>query len=498
MITTMMETKISILLIEDNPGDSRLIMEMLSEKDMFTSDLQCRTRLSQGLEQLDSQRADVILLDLGLPDSRGLEALRKLRARAPEIPVVVLTGLDDESIALEAVREGAQDYLVKGSINGKVLWRVIKYAIERHSLETLLESIFHSASVGMYILREGRFILTNPKFQNLTGYSADELLGMNSQDIVFEKDREAVRYDAGEMLRFQRKTPYEFRCLCKSGEVIWVMESVATIQYKGERALLGSVTDINEKKKIDAQMLNLGKLVAVGDLAAGIAHEVNNPLTVIMGYAQLLLENPGLPANIETDLRSIYDESQRVVKIIQNLLRFARRSEPGRDLVDLNDVIARALELQRYDLMKNNVALMTTLEPGLPCILADYNQMLQVVLSVLTNAQQALKEVPKNRTLDIATAADKKFVRISVSDNGPGIAPENINRIFDPFFTTKEVGSGNGLGLSVCHGIVSQHDGKILVDSSPARGATFVIELPLPPDASDTTDDTGAKQAHIG
>ena len=470
---------VKILLIEDNPGDVRLIREMLSDAELFNCALECTARLSKGLEHLAGQPVDIVLLDLGLPDSQGLDTLAKVCSQVPGIPVVVLTGMDDEGLALEAVRQGAQDYLLKGAINGRALWRVITYGIERKASEKLLEDIFHTSTIGMYITREGRFILTNPQFQKITGYRADELQGSVSLEIVFADDRDMVRDYAVEMLKGQRLTAYEFRYITRSGEIRWALESVASVLYKRERVLLGSFMDIHEKKKIDSQMLIAGKLASIGELAAGIAHEINNPLTIVTGYAQLLLESDNIPKDMADDLQKIYDESQRVVKIIQNLMRFARRNNPGRDSVDVNEVIGRALELQHYEMVKNNITLTTHLAGDLPLLMADFNQLQQVFLSIITNAQQAVMEARGKRKITLSTSAEKGFIRISIADNGPGIPAENMTRIFDPFFTTKEVGRGSGLGLSVCHGIVSEHNGKIYVESAPGKGATFVVELPM-------------------
>lgn len=480
---------IKILLIEDNPGDVRLIREMLSDAELFNCVLECTARLSSGLEYLAGKPADIVLLDLGLPDSQGLDTLAKVCSQVPGIPVVVLTGMDDEGLALEAVRQGAQDYLLKGAINGRALWRVITYAIERKASEKLLEDIFHTSTIGMYITREGKFILTNPQFQKITGYHAEELQGSVSLEIVFADDRDTVRNCAVEMLKGQRHAAYEFRYVTRSGEIRWALESVASVLYKRERVLLGSFMDVNEKKKLDSQMLIAGKLASIGELAAGIAHEINNPLTIVTGYAQLLLENDSIPKDMAADLQKIYDESQRVVKIIQNLMRFARRNNPGRDSVDVNEVIGRALELQHYELVKNNITLTTNLAGNLPLLMADFNQLQQVFLSIMTNAQQALMETKGKRKITLSTVSEKGFIRISIADNGPGIPEENMTRIFDPFFTTKEVGRGSGLGLSVCHGIVSEHDGKIYVESTPGKGATFVVELPTPVSKAPAADD---------
>jgi len=487
---------VKILLIEDNPGDVRLIKEMLSDTEIYDSVLECSSRLSSGLSYLAGNTVNIILLDLELPDSQGLDTLNRVCAQVPGIPVVVLTGLNDESVALEAVRRGAQDYLVKGSISGRVLWRVINYAIERKASEQLLEDIFRASTIGLYIASGGKFVLANPQFQRITGYSEDEITGVSALGLVLEDDRESVRQHTTDMLKGQRAMPYEFRYTSKSGEIRWAMQSVATILYKRERVLLGSFMDINEKKKLDSQMLIAGKLASIGELAAGIAHEINNPLTIVMGYAQLLLEDESITEDVSNDLHTIYNECQRVVKIIQNLLRFARRNNPGKDLVDINEVIGRALELQQYELVKNNIALTTHLANNPPLLTADFNQLQQVFLSILTNAQQALREKKGKRKIVLSTSTEKDLIRISIADNGPGIAAVNMTKIFDPFFTTKEVGSGSGLGLSVCHGIVSEHNGIIYVESIEGKGATFIVELPL--SADDINKTYVEKNASVG
>jgi two-component system NtrC family sensor kinase len=161
--------------------------------------------------------------------------------------------------------------------------------------------------------------------------------------------------------------------------------------------------------------------------------------------------------------------------------------------VDVNEVIGRALELQHYDLVKNNIALTTHLASGLPLLMADFNQLQQVFISIMTNAQQALAETKGKRKITLTTSAEKGFVRISIADNGPGIAAGDMTRIFDPFFTTKEVGRGSGLGLSVCHGIVSEHEGKIYVESTPGKGAAFIVELPSADDNAAPSQDKKAR-----
>jgi CheY-like chemotaxis protein len=221
------------------------------------------------------------------------------------------------------------------------------------------------------------------------------------------------------------------------------------------------------------------KLASIGELAAGVAHEINNPLTGVMGYAQLLMDKQDVSQDVKDDLQKIYEESQRAVKIVQNLLRFARRYKPEKEHADINDLLERTLELEGYKLRTSNISLTINLVPELPLILADSNQLQQVILNLITNAEQAMVRTKRKGKITVTTEKVKDYVRIAITDNGPGISPEHITRIFDPFFTTKEVGSGTGLGLSVSHGIITEHGGRIYAESESGKGATFIIELPV-------------------
>ncbi|MFN8559893.1 MAG: ATP-binding protein, partial [Dehalococcoidia bacterium] len=220
------------------------------------------------------------------------------------------------------------------------------------------------------------------------------------------------------------------------------------------------------------------KMASVGRLVSGVAHELNNPLTGIMGFAQLLLLRDLDPA-ARHEAETIRAEAERASKIVQNLLSFARRRSPERVPVDLNALIERVLSLWEYDLRVRDIVVRRDLGAGAPLIEADAHQIQQLLLNVLTNAAQALRAAGGGGAITVSTHAAGGYVRTHISDNGPGIAPDHLRRIFDPFFTTKPVGEGTGLGLTICYGIVEEHQGRITVESAPGQGATVVIDLPV-------------------
>jgi CheY-like chemotaxis protein len=233
-----------------------------------------------------------------------------------------------------------------------------------------------------------------------------------------------------------------------------------------------------ERRQLEQKAQLANRLASVGEMASGIAHEINNPLTGVIGYAQLLLQED-LPENIRKDLETINDGAQRVANVIQRLLAFARQYKPQRTYVNINDVIATTLDLRGYHLETSNIKVSMQLAPDLPVTIADAGQLQQVFLNLIVNAETEMKLARGSGRLSIKTQQIENNIRISFKDDGPGIAEENLERIFNPFFTTRQVGQGTGLGLSVCYGIVSEHGGRIYAESKPGKGATFIVELPI-------------------
>ena len=226
------------------------------------------------------------------------------------------------------------------------------------------------------------------------------------------------------------------------------------------------------------------KMAALGQLISGVAHELNNPLTSIVGYAQLLRARASQSDHSE-EARHIFEEAQRASAIVRNLLLFARGEKPERKRVRLNEIVKQTLELRNYELRVANVRLVVDLEPGLPAVLGDAHQMKQLMMNLLINAEQAVERAAGPGEIEVRTrsarAGGRRRVRLEVRDNGPGIPRGILARIFDPFFTTKPAGMGTGLGLSIVQAIAREHGGEVRVESEEGRGATFVVEQPAAP-----------------
>lgn len=225
------------------------------------------------------------------------------------------------------------------------------------------------------------------------------------------------------------------------------------------------------------QLIQSEKLAALGQLVAGVAHELNNPLAVIAGYADMLQSGIAKPEDMGRMVESLNSEARRAIGIVQGLLTFSRPSPPYREKISINEVVNRSLELWSVQSGANEVQVALELQPDLPQTMADFNQMQQVFTNLIMNAGHAMGRGGGNLTIKTQQAADA--LRIIFKDDGPGISREHISKVFDPFFTTKERGKGTGLGLSICYGIVMEHGGKLTAASESGAGATFTVELPL-------------------
>ena len=269
-------------------------------------------------------------------------------------------------------------------------------------------------------------------------------------------------------------------------------QRVAQRTSEASAAEARAVKAFEELKLTQNSLVQSEKLSAIGELVAGVAHELNNPLTGVLGFSELLLR-----ADLDPDSRQsvkwIAGEARRAADIVQNLLAFARKHDVRATRLNLNQLVAATLGIRSYDFRVSNIEVAQDLTPDLPEIMADANQIQTVLLNLVSNAQFAMTDAHGRGTLRVSTEQVDEMVRVVISDDGPGMKPEELSKVFDPFFTTKEVGTGTGLGLSICHGIVAEHGGRIWVESEYGKGAAFYLEFPVATDDPEGKGDSERK-----
>src|ERR1700733_7682126 len=307
--------------------------------------------------------------------------------------------------------------------------------------------------------------------RDLMGSKLQEFIPASRRGELSDALRSAMRGVASENLElpFQRSngTPGQY--------------SISLSPMRDERGEINSIavvmTDVTDAAVLQAKLMHTEKMAAVGQLVSGVAHEVNNPLAAILGFTDLLLENPEVPSSAHEELKIILQEAQRTKTIIQNLLSFARRQPSQREAVQINSVLQQTLQLRAYDFANHGIEIVERLDANLPAVIGDAHELQQVFLNILNNAYDAVQETGRPGRIEIKTARIGEHVEVYFRDNGPGIGEQE--RIFEPFFTTKEVGKGTGLGLSICYGIVRAHRGDIICSNNvDGNGSTFVVRLP--------------------
>lgn len=539
---------IKALLVEDNPGDAFLIKEMLSTADRVgdagpSFELEHVVRLSRGLERLARGGIDVLLLDLSLPDSRGLDTFVQANSHSPEVPIVVLSGLDDRELATRAVREGAQDYLVKGQVDGSLLVRSIRYAIERKQAEQNMRfQAYLLDTVGQAVVAtdlDGKITYWNRFAEMLYGWEASEVIGRSVLEVTVPDISREELLRVSEVLRRGERWSGELVLQCRDGtafparvsdvpihnergEVVGVISISSDMTvYKMMHARLEEYAQrlermveekVRELEVERARAIQASKLAALGEMATGVAHELNQPLTSIRFEAEYI-KSMAAPSregdSPQPEMAQIWEAGEDIIgdlarcrRIIDHLRTFGRVSGNYAVSTDLNGVIEDSLILIGEMMRLHGVSVTLDLEPGLPPVLADPNKLEQVFLNLIGNAEHALEEmrqrlqagqeetVDYRKSLHISTRREGDSVVAVVRDNGCGMPQDVREHIFEPFFTTKPVGRGTGLGLSISFGIVGEFGGEISFESEENRGTTFTIRFPAaetPPGSGDST-----------
>lgn len=414
-MTGRVNKALNVLMVEDSAADCALLKALLQKSPTTDYELTITGMLADGVAKLDEKPFDAVILDLSLPDSQGIAACDEIRNAAPSVPIVVLTGLDDESVAIEAVQHGAQDYLVKGAIESGLISRSLRYAIERKRMETELQ-VAH-----------------------------DDL------ERRVEKRTEELRQKNREL------------------------EEV--IRQRGRAEQLA--------RRRQEELAHVARLNTLGEMASGIAHELNQPLTAIVGYARSCLRRLRDTDSLDTaqreelisQLEKAAEQANRGGEIIKRLRRMVGRRESERAATDVNQCVQSVTEMLKAESKNLGIRIQEFLDPDLPQVQADRIQLEQVLLNLVRNGLEAMANCNDGRrVLEIRTAVDKlNNIEVKVIDRGVGMTPEKLGRAFDPFFTTKS--DGLGLGLAISRSIVEDHGGNFTVTPNVDHGLSFRFTL---------------------
>jgi signal transduction histidine kinase/CheY-like chemotaxis protein len=468
---------------------------MLTEEKLAVSNIERVDRLSKGIDRLKEGKIDGVLLDLGLPDSQGLNTFEKIHTTAQKVPIIILTAYKDDALALEAVRRGAQDYLIKGKIDGSGLVRALSYAIERKKLEEKVEKgtislkkseekyhkLFDSIDEGFCIVEmvfdadckplDYRFLEINAAFERQTGLHDAQgklmrTLAPNLEEIWFEiYGRIAL---TGQPIRFSS----EAKALNRHYDVFAFPVGEEKIRKVG---IL--FNDISERRILEKQLQDQERLAAIGATAGMVGHDIRNPLQSMIG--ELFLSRKELENLPESDakkylkesIQSIEDNAFYINKIVTDLQDFAKPSVASIEETNFKKIVDDVLATLKAP---ENITVTYSLEPYFEKIMTDPSAMKRIITNLCSNAIQAM---PKGGKLTLNGVLKDEEVFITVQDTGVGIADETKNKLFKPLFTTKS--KGQGFGLAVVKKLTETLNGKVSVESEVGKGTQFILEFPI-------------------
>ena len=337
----------------------------------------------------------------------------------------------------------------------------------------------HTQNIILVLDAAGKIGYVNHRAAEI-GYSVEALQGLPLARLIHTSHRPIFEEGLRAALKTGAVRRLELPFLRRDGSMTRFVVHLSSMRDRSgdTSSAVVVMTDITEAAQLQAKLAHAEKMAALGQLVSGVAHEVNNPLSGIVGFTDLLLENPDLPAFARESLGIILQEAERTRLIVQNMLRFAREMPPQRELVEINAVLRQTIKLRSYGASQRNVEIVERLSANPPIVVADPHQLEQVFLNILNNAFDAIEQSGRAGRIEVETRSTPDRAEIYFRDNGPGIS--NPERIFDPFFTTKPVGKGTGLGLSICYGIIQAHDGEIVCrNNRSSEGCTFIVRLPV-------------------
>jgi len=520
--TTYMYEEIYIGLMRDEQGKpigfrsvgQDVTQKMLAERALKESEERYSTLFENTANPILVWDMDGNYLDA---NAAGLKFLECTREELNKLTVKDTLPLDIDPAAYENLRKTweaggtmEREYMVKGKTklleitytpsqlgDKKIIFGIGKDITEHKKFETALIAseeryrLLAENSLDIIWTVDLNMNLTyvSPSVKYHAGFGAEEIINKSRRGIMPEgligvsaESMKQVADAIQTIIQDPAKTIIlEYEINHPDGFKRWSEVKISVLRGKGGQVagVLGVSRDITQQKKMTGRLVSADRLASLGEMAAGLAHEVNNPLTAVMGFAYLLLQSPDTPPAVKSDVEAIYREGKRAADVIRNFLIFARGQKPEKQTIYINDLIDGVLRLRKSQIEKENISVKLDLAEDLPAVQGDVSQLQQVFLNIILNGEYFMYHVNKGGTLGIATVAEDNIVKVSITDNGPGIPADKLTRIFDPFYTTKDVGEGTGLGLSICHGIVREHGGIIYAESELGKGTRFTIEIPV-------------------
>ncbi len=493
-----------ILILEDVPADAEMMERELKNSGIaFISN--CVYQKDDFLKQLEGFSPDIILSDYSMPRFSGMEALELVKERYPFIPFIIVTGSINEATAVECMKAGADDYVLKerlkrigSAVEGALEKKRMREEKERAENQLQEEKEFMEKSLNTQIdtffvfePATGKAIRWNKAFSKISGYSDEEIASMKVPESYYSKEDLKNAAAAIEKAFREGNVRLEMSLITKDGRKILTEYSASTLEDKEgiPRYLIVVGRDITEQKQLEAQLIQSQKMEAIGQLAGGVAHDFNNLLTSIIGNATLISMKLEKDSPLQEYPEEIMKAGNSAASLTRQLLAFSRKQIFQPEVLNLNAVIPNIEKMLRR-LIGEDIELKTILQPELGNVEADPGQIEQIVVNLAVNARDAMPTGGQltietvNVQMDEAYAREHitaklgPYVMMAISDTGTGMDEEIRSRIFEPFFSTKEEGQGTGLGLSTVYGIVKQSDGYIWVYSEPGKGTTFKIYLP--------------------
>lgn len=508
MESPSLDTPIRLLMVEDDPDSGEATRDMLERRGMTVT-------LVHGVDDafrvFSAETFDVLVADVrleGSGDQTGVDILRRVRRDLPDFPVILFTGYDTISTAIEAIRLGAQDYIVKPLNVIEDLLLPVEKAVRHHRLlqtsrnldmqlrlsEERYRTLFDRSLDAVYLHDLcGRLMDANQAAFQMLGYAREELVDQSFTTLFAAEDQLPSAYAALEELKTARSQKHSGQYLLrrKDGSLVWVEVLASLVRRAGQPyAIQGIARDITERKSREEELqkswhelYRTDRVVRTGEMAASFAHELNQPLTGVLSNAQaaqriLADGNPRLE-EVDAILDDIVADGRRAGEIINRLRTFLTAGTTRREAVQINTAVREILRVLQNDAFLRNILIETCLSEPLPIVKADSVQIQQVVLNLVLNAEQAMSSLPKERRrILVSSGLDASGqVVVSVRDRGVGIGGNNLTRVFDPFYTTRKGGMGMGLALS--RSIVEAHGGRIWAEDNPDQGANVCFTIPV-------------------